>query len=48
MSTGMKIFGSRWWRTFWLAFYYFAIFVAVILLHARGGLETPPFIYQGF
>ncbi len=36
------------WRTFWLALYYFAIFIAVILLHARGGLETPPFIYQGF
>jgi hypothetical protein len=36
------------WRVLGLALYYFAILVAVILLHARGGLETPPFIYQGF
>jgi hypothetical protein len=36
------------WRILGLALYYFAIIIAVILLHARGGLETPPFIYQGF
>ena len=36
------------WRVIGLAFYYFLILIAVILLHGRGGLATPPFIYQGF
>jgi len=35
-------------RVYWLALYYLAILIAVILLHARGGLDTPSFIYQGF
>lgn len=35
-------------RVFWIALYYFAVLVAVIYLHGRGGLATPPFIYQGF
>ena len=35
-------------RVVWLALYYFAVLIAVIYLHGRGGLATPPFIYQGF
>ena len=35
-------------RVFWIALYYFAVLAAVIYLHGRGGLATPPFIYQGF
>jgi len=39
--------GSRL-RTLRLALYYAAILLAVLALHMRGGLATPPFIYQGF
>ena len=35
-------------RVVWLSLYYFAIIIAVIYLHGRGGLDTPSFIYQGF
>jgi hypothetical protein len=35
-------------RVVWLTLYYLAILIAVIVLHGRGGLETPKFIYQGF
>lgn len=31
-----------------LALYYLAILLAVIILHGRGGMDTPQFIYQGF
>lgn len=39
---------ASWWRVLGLALYYLAILIAVIILHGRGGLETPKFIYQGF
>ncbi len=35
-------------RVVWLTLYYLAILIALIVLHGRGGLETPKFIYQGF
>lgn len=35
-------------RDICLALFYAAILIAVFLLHARGGLEAPTFIYQGF
>ncbi len=35
-------------RVLLLTLYYLAIIVTVIYLHGRGGLVTPPFIYQGF
>jgi hypothetical protein len=35
-------------RTLWLTLFYAAILVAVVVLHMRGGLATPAFIYQGF
>jgi hypothetical protein len=47
MSTELKNNRSRW-ADFWLVLYYFFILMAVIVLHCRGGLDTPPFIYQGF
>ncbi len=31
-----------------LTLYYLAIIVALILLHGRGELSTPPFVYQDF
>jgi hypothetical protein len=39
---------TSWWRVLGLALYYLAILIAIIVLHGRGGLETPKFIYQGF
>lgn len=39
---------SSWWRGVALALYYLAILIAVIVLHMRGGLDAPPFLYQGF
>ena len=36
------------WADVWLVLYYFFILMAVVILHCRGGLDTPPFIYQGF
>jgi hypothetical protein len=39
---------TSWWRVIGLALYYLAILIAIIVLHGRGGLETPKFIYQGF
>jgi hypothetical protein len=36
------------WADFGLVLYYFFILMAVVILHCRGGLDTPPFIYQGF
>jgi hypothetical protein len=35
-------------RVLWLTLYYLAILLAVIYLHGLSGLESPPFIYQGF
>jgi len=39
---------STRWRLLWQALYYAAILLAIIVLHMRGGLATPPFIYVGF
>lgn len=39
----------KWRAPSWLlALYYLAILLLVIYLHARSGLATPKFIYQGF
>lgn len=47
MSTVDTPVRSRW-ADIRLVLYYFFILMAVIILHCRGGLDTPPFIYQGF
>ena len=35
-------------RTLGRILFYTTILLAVVILHLRGGLAIPPFIYQGF
>ncbi len=44
----MAFYHNPFGRVLWLALYYFAILVGLILLYGEGQLSSPDFVYQGF
>ena len=43
-----KIYFNPWARSIFLALYYLAILVGLVMLYGKGDFSTPPYVYQGF